>query len=106
VYIVAFKPIFLIMADGRESNGGVRENSGRGTRLEITKLIKHLGKYEKAAHDALEKLVKAGNIHAIKLYFEYGYGKATQPVEGKIEHTGVITWNETKTYDGKADGDK
>jgi len=89
------------MADGRENNGGSRKGSGRKTKLDLEKLIDNLGLYEKEAHEALKKLVKAGNIHAIKLYFEYGYGKATQPVEGKIEHTGVITWNETKTYDGK-----
>lgn len=88
------------MADGRENNSGTLGNAGgKPTRLSVVKLIQKLGKYEDVAHRALEKLVKQGNIHAIKLYFEYGYGKATQPIEGKVEHTGQINWVETKTYD-------
>ena len=95
------------MADGRENNGGLRDIAGgRPTRLSVVKMIQKLGKYEDVAQKALEKLVKEGNIHAIKLFFEYGYGKAPQPIEATVEHTGQIQWIETKTYDEKKDNTK
>jgi hypothetical protein len=62
------------MADGRKNNGG-NKNAGRKPKADEQKLIEKLGKYEDEAHKILKEAVKDGNSWAVKMYFEYMYGK-------------------------------
>jgi hypothetical protein len=72
------------MADGRKNNGG-NKNAGRKPKADEQKLIEKLGKYEDEAHKILKEAVKDGNSWAVKMYFEYMYGKPKQQIEGGIE---------------------
>ena len=65
------------VGDKRVNNGG-NKNAGRKPKAEEQKLIEKLQPFEKDALNALEKAVKNGSSWAIKLYFEYKYGKAKE----------------------------
>ena len=67
-------------------NGGARPGAGRKPKIDELKLIEKLKPYEDIALAQLGKLLKDGNIHAVKLYFEYLYGKPTQVVESTNTH--------------------
>lgn len=70
--------------------GGVRKNqTGRPRKADELRLIEKLTPLEETAHIMLAELVEAGNIQAIKLYFEYMYGKPKQivSVEQKKDET-------------------
>ena len=62
------------MADGRKNNGGHR-NAGRKSKAEEQKLIEKLKPLEPKAFKALESALNSKQNWAVKLYFEYVYGK-------------------------------
>lgn len=62
------------MADGRKNNGG-HSNGGRKPKAEEQALIERLTPMNKLALTALKKAVTKGDSWAVKLYFEYYYGK-------------------------------
>jgi len=68
------------MADGRRNNGG-NKNAGRKPKIEEQKLIEKLTPLEPTAHRALKKALKNEESWAVKLYFEYMYGKPKQQTD-------------------------
>lgn len=69
--------------DGRKSNGGhsTKGFAGRPPKCDEQKLIEKLSPMEDEAHEALRTNVQAGEAWAIKLFFEYMYGKPKQSVD-------------------------
>ena len=61
-------------------HGGKREGAGRKPKLEEQKLIEKLTPLEPMAHEALKKNIAKGESWAVKMFFEYMYGK---PKESK-----------------------
>jgi len=72
------------MADGRRNNGGHKTNGGRKPKSEEQNLIEKLKPYEAEAIKVLSKAVKEEKSWAVKMYFEYMYGKAIETKELKV----------------------
>ncbi len=88
------------MADGRRNNGG-NKNAGRKPKAEEQKLIEKLTPLESSAYKALKNALKDEQGWAIKLFFEYMYGKPKQQIEQNNTHT-INDFDITKLYAGKA----
>ena len=73
--------------DGRKNNKGVVGKAGRKPKAEEQMLIEKLSPFEDVALKKLEDAVKSGENWAIKLYFEYRYGKPRQTIEQNSTHT-------------------
>jgi hypothetical protein len=67
--------------DKRKNNGGKRAGSGRKPKVEEQKLIEKLSPLEPTAHKALKNALKDEESWAVKLYFEYMYGKPKQQTD-------------------------
>ena len=74
------------MADGRKNNGG-NKNAGRKPKVEEQKLIEKLTPLEETAYKALNNALKEEEGWAVKLFFEYMYGKPKQQIEQNNTHT-------------------
>lgn len=66
--------------DGRKNNGG-HKNGGRKPRAEELKLVEKLSPLEETAHAKLKEAIEAGKDWAVKMYFEYMYGKPKQQTD-------------------------
>ena len=86
------------MSDNREHNGGARKGAGRKPKAEEHKLIESLTPMHPDAIKALEECVKQKQGWAVKLFFEYMYGKPKQ----QIEQTTVVLDKEISKEDIKA----
>lgn len=64
-----------------ENRGGARIGAGRKPKSDELKLIEKLSPYDDTAIDMLTRLVGEGDFNALKLFFEYRFGKPTQKVE-------------------------
>jgi hypothetical protein len=75
--------------DGRKNNGGhsTKGFAGRKPKAEEQALIERLSPFEDVAVKKLEMAVRNGENWAIKLYFEYRYGKPRQTIEQNSTHT-------------------
>ena len=73
------------MAGVKGKSGGARPNSGRKSIAEEQKLVERLGPLQDLAHQKLKAALQLGEQWAVKMYFEYMYGKPTQ----RIEQTGA-----------------
>lgn len=84
------------MAGVKGKSGGPRKGSGRKSKAEEQNLVEKLSPMEDSAHSALEIAVKAGEPWAIKLFFEYMYGKPLQRTDvtsnGETVNIPVISW--------------
>lgn len=70
------------MSDGRKNNKGTKGNKGgRPSKAEEQKLIEKLSPLEPIAHKALKNALNEEEGWAIKLYFEYMYGKPKQTID-------------------------
>ena len=68
--------------DGRKNNRGTKGNKGgRPSKAEEQKLIEELTPMKEAAQKVLFDAIKAGEQWAVKMWFEYFYGKPKQRVE-------------------------
>ena len=67
--------------DKRANNGGKREGAGRKGKAEEQKLIEHLTPMSGIALEALQEGIKGKQQWAVKLFFEYFYGKPQQRVD-------------------------
>jgi len=63
--------------DGRKNNGG-HKNAGRKSKVDEQQLVEKLSPLESSAFKALKKGLDSGQNWAVKLYFEYSYGKAKE----------------------------
>ena len=59
----------------KSKHGGAREGAGRKSKAEEQKLIEKLTPLDNKAFKALENGIDEGHSWAIKMYFEYMYGK-------------------------------
>ena len=67
--------------DKRINNGGARKNAGRKSKSEEQKLIENLTPMNGLALDSLQKGLEKKEQWAVKLFFEYFYGKPQQRVD-------------------------
>lgn len=89
--------------DKRKFNGGARKGAGRPAKADELKFLEKLDKHidQDEAIESLKQLIKDGNFNAIKLYFEYRFGKPKEVVEninmnydsGKITEEELIILN-------------
>jgi hypothetical protein len=73
---------FLIM-DGRKNNRGHLGKAGRKPKVEEEALIERLSPLDDTAFNALKKGIDDGHYWAVKLFFQYRYGR---PKEIKDTH--------------------
>ena len=72
--------------DKRKFNRGTIGNKGgRPSKAEELKLIEKLKPMEDLAHQKLTEALKNGKDWAIKLFFEYMYGKPKQPIDANVQ---------------------
>jgi len=91
------------MSDGRKNNGG-NKNAGRKPKAEEHKLIEKLTPLANDGYKALESALKDKQGWAVKLFFEYMYGKPKQT----IDQTSTINLNDfdiSKLYDKQTEED-
>ena len=67
--------------DKRINNGGARKGAGRKSKSEEQKLIENLTPMNDMALKSLEKGLEKKEQWAVKLFFEYFYGKPQQRVD-------------------------
>ena len=87
--------------DKRTNNGGARKGAGRKGKAEEQKLIENLTPMNSMALESLEKGLEKKEQWAVKLFFEYFYGKPQQRVDvtsnEETLNMPVITFVETET---------
>jgi len=68
--------------DGRKNNGG-NKNAGRKPKADEIKLIEKLDQLidKDSVIKKLNELIEDGNFNALKLYFEYRYGKPKESID-------------------------
>jgi len=70
------------VADGRKNNRGTKGNKGgRKAKSEEQNLIEKLTPMSPIAHKKLKEAITAGEQWAVKLWFEYFYGKPRQSLD-------------------------
>jgi len=67
-----------------ENRGGKRKGSGRKSKSEESALIEKLTPLEESAYKALKNAISDDEGWAIKLFFEYMYGKPKQSTDLKV----------------------
>lgn len=86
--------------DREEKRGGAREGAGRKPKADELKLIERLDNVISSddALAALKYLIKERNFNAIKLYFEYRFGKPKEVIENinRNYDAGKLTEEEAK----------
>ena len=89
------------MADGRKNNGGARKGAGRKPKADELKKVERMDKVldPNVAWKELAKLVKAGELPAIKVWIEHRYGKPVEQKEIKHEGDNILPWEKIKWAD-------
>jgi len=81
-------------------HGGARQGAGRKPKEEELKIIERLDSIIESddALNSLKELIKDKNFNAIKLYFEYRFGKPKETIENinKNYDAGKLTEEEAK----------
>ena len=67
--------------DDRVNNGGARKGAGRKPKADEQQLVEKLSPLAPKAYKALEKSISENQGWAIKLFFEYMYGKPKQQLD-------------------------
>lgn len=75
------------MADGRKNNGG-HKTAGRKSKAEEQSLIEKLSPLSELAFDALKDALINKKDWAVKMTFEYMYGKPKQQID---QNTNITT---------------
>ena len=70
-----------------KDNGGARKGAGRKPKAEEQKLIEKLTPLEDAGYKALKNALEDEQGWAVKLFFEYMYGKPKQVIDSNNTHT-------------------
>ena len=87
--------------DKRTNNGGARKGAGRKAKAEEQKLIENLTPMNDAALKSLQKGLEGKEQWAVKLFFEYFYGRPQQRVDVTSNEESLnmplITFIETDT---------
>ena len=82
--------------DKRKDNGGVREGAGRKPKADEQQLIEKLTPLEASAFKALADGLKEGQNWAVKLFFDYKFGKPKETKDVNLKQIPVIDMNEWK----------
>ncbi len=84
--------------DKRKNNGGHSTNGGRKSKAEEQLLVEKLSPMEATAHEKLKEALDSGKEWAVKLFFDYMYGKPKQMIEQTNVNydAGVLTEEEAK----------
>ena len=81
------------MADGRKNNGG-HKTAGRKSKAEEQSLIEKLSPLSDLSFEALREALTNKKDWAVKLTFEYMYGKPKQQIDQNTNiTTSDIDWN-------------
>jgi len=81
--------------DRRKNNKGTKgNNGGRPSKAEEQKLIEKLSPLEATAHKKLKEAIEDGKDWAIKMYFEYMYGKPKQQASIELDGSIVISFED------------
>jgi len=88
--------------DGRSNNKGTKGNKGgRPSKAEEQKLIENLTPMNAKALEALQQGIQSKEQWAVKLFFEYFYGKPQQRLDvtsnEETLNMPIITFVETET---------
>ena len=87
--------------DKRINNGGARQGAGRKGKAEEQKLIENLTPMNEMALESLKKGLEKKEQWAVKLFFEYFYGRPQQRVDVTSNEESLnmplITFIETDT---------
>jgi len=67
------------------AHGGARKGAGRKSKDEEQALIERLSPLSDSAFKALASAIKEGQSWAVKMYFEYMYGKPKETINQKTE---------------------
>lgn len=82
--------------DGRKNNGGVRTGAGRPAKADEQKLIEKLTPLAPLAFKALQTALEENEGWAVKMFFEYSFGKPRQQMDittgGQEVNINPITW--------------
>jgi len=84
-----------MIMDGRRNNGG-NKNAGRKSKAEEQNLIEKLSPLEPSAFKALKDALKDQEAWAVKLYFDYKFGKAKETKDISINQVPTINMDEWK----------
>ena len=91
----------ISIMDKRINNGGARKGAGRKSKAAEQKLIENLTPMNEMALKSLEKGIEKKEQWAVKLFFEYFYGKPQQRVDVTSNEESLnmplITFVETDT---------
>ena len=68
------------MSDGRKNNGG-HKTAGRKPKVSEQALIERLSPLDETAHAALRDGLENNQPWAVKLFFEYRFGKPKQQID-------------------------
>lgn len=66
------------------NHGGARNGAGRKPKIEELALIQRLSPMDDIVLEKLKSLIELGEFNAIKLFFEYRYGKPKQDVDASV----------------------
>ena len=81
--------------DKRKLNRGkIGNNGGRKSKAEEMQLIEKLSPMEALAHQKLKEAIEEGKDWAVKMYFEYMYGKPKQIVDATVNGGFTIDFTE------------
>jgi len=86
----------------KENKGTIGNAGGRKSKAEEQKLVEKLSPLESKAHEKLSEAIEEGKEWAVKLFFDYMYGKPKQMIEQKnINYdAGELTDEEIKKING------
>lgn len=87
-----------------KDNGGARKGAGRKPKADEQALIEKLSPMEKDAYKALKKAIEGSESWAIKMFFEYMYGKPKQTVD-QTTNLNINDFDVTKLYNKEAQTD-
>lgn len=94
---------------GDNNHGGARKGAGRKTKADELKFIEKLDKHidQDEAIKVLKQLISEGNFNAIKMYFEYRFGKPKEVVENinRNYDAGKLTEDEVKALNKVIEGE-
>lgn len=70
--------------DNESKHGGARKGAGRKPKIDELALIERLSPMDDLALDTMRTLIEANELGALKLFFEYRFGKPKQDIDANI----------------------
>lgn len=70
--------------DNESKHGGARKGAGRKPKIDELALIERLSPMDDLALETMRTLIEANELGALKLFFEYRFGKPKQDIDANI----------------------